>query len=255
MALKQLTRHKIFKIALSILFAILFFYVGYQLAIYQMANYKALLPHLNIGISQDLCSTDGQPYCSNLQSLQPAKPVIYLYPTRPEIVNVRIDYPPGFSRTIPAYDPVSGWTVQAQPNNGQLTDITSGQQYPYLVWEGNPVQLDVNMNSGFIIPGSATKPFLEHELAVIGLSTDEISSFVSYWLPKMQSNRYNLIHFDETDYTSAAKLSITPKPDSLLRVLMLYKPISQPTTLTPQSFPVFDRHGFAVVEWGGAELD
>jgi hypothetical protein len=263
---KNLPRIRLVRVAALLLATIIVFYAGYQLAIYQMANYKNLWPHLNIAISQDLC-TNGQPYCGTDYHSQKGagscapgmfcggfdEPVINLYPTKPEALNVRLDFAPGLSDTVPAYNSKSGWSVLAQPN-GSLTDLTTGKTYPYLIWEGNPVSLKVNMRQGFVVPGNATKPFLEHELTIIGLSPDETSVFISYWLPRMQSNPYNLIHFDETNYTSIAQLHITPNPDSLLRVLMVYRSVSSPLSVTPQSFPAFQRHGFTVVEWGGSEL-
>ena len=265
---KNLLHNRLVRVVILILAAIIIFYAGYQLAIYQMANYKSLWPHLNIGISQDLCA-DGQPYCSaNNHGQNNAsdcngtfacsgsnfdEPVINLYPTKSETVNVQLDVAPGIRETVPAYNSKSGWSVLAQPN-GSLTDLTTGKTYPYLIWEGNPVNLKVNMRHGFVVPGSETKSFLQRELPVIGLSPQETDAFIGYWLPRMQTNAYNLIHFDETEYTSIAQLRITPKPDGLLRVLMVYRPVSSPLPVTPQTFPPFYRHGFTAVEWGGTEL-
>ena len=48
-----------------------------------------------------------------------------------------------------------------------------------------------------------------------------------------------------------AKLVITPKPDSLLRVFMVYKPLQQKITVPEQELKPFTRKGFTVVEWGG----
>lgn len=181
------------------------------------------------------------------------KPVINLYPIKPEQVNVKLIYPAGFSYTKPIYDPSSGWNVLATPN-GQLTNLEDGQQYPYLVWEGNPPPLNINVRSGFIIPGSQTASFLSKELPVIGLSPSETQDFISYWLPKMRTSKFNLIHFMGNQYTNYAKLIVDPQPESELRVFMAFEPINKPISLTPQTFPVFHRLGFTVVEWGGTEL-
>lgn len=70
----------------------------------------------------------------------------------------------------------------------------------------------------------------------------------------MVANKYNLIHFAGKEYTDYAKLTISPQPDSTLRVLMVFEPLQQPVSVRPQSFPKFQRNGFTAVEWGGTEL-
>ena len=49
-------------------------------------------------------------------------------------------------------------------------------------------------------------------------------------------------------------LEIEPQPDSLIRVLMLFRPLAEPITVTEQSLETPRRTGFAAVEWGGAEI-
>jgi hypothetical protein len=251
----KLLRSRLFRISGLLVIAIVVFYTGYQLAIYQEANNDNLWPHFNIGInSQSTGScTPGFGVPNECPTNGLDEPVINLYPTKAEAVNVRLSFAPGFSKTVPAYSPSSGWNVIAQPN-GQLIDRSSGMVYPYLIWEGNPVNLNVNMNEGFVVPVGSTKQFLQNELAVIGLSRAEVSAFIGYWLPRMQDSKYNLIHFDENTYTSIAKLTVTPRPDSLLRVLMVYKPLRTAVRVTPQLLTAFHRRGFTVVEWGGTEI-
>lgn len=183
------------------------------------------------------------------------EPVIYLYPTKIEKVNVKVDYKAGFLKTVPEYSN-DGWNVIAQPS-GNLTNISDNKLYPYLLWEGNPDQgLKFNMTKGFVVKGSATEQFLNSELKLIGLNDSESKEFISYWLPKMKNNKYNLIHFATDEYTAKVKLAVTPKPDSLLRVLMVYKSLgSKPDAIiAAQHFNDFKRQGFTVVEWGGTRL-
>lgn len=70
----------------------------------------------------------------------------------------------------------------------------------------------------------------------------------------MEPNPYNLIAFQSQAYTDSARLTITPEPDSLLRVFMAWKPLEAPVELPAQDLPAFQREGFTAVEWGGAEL-
>ena len=179
-----------------------------------------------------------------------AKPVIYLYPEVETEVAVRLDYDGELTCTYPAYD--GGWTVTAQPN-GTLMDA-SGQTYNYLYWEGI-TQTEYDLSRGFCVPGKDIATFLEDALAQLGLTRREANEFIVYWLPRMEANPYNLISFQSAAYADHARLTISPEPDSLLRVFMAWKPLEAPADIPPQNLPAFERTGFAVVEWGGAEID
>lgn len=181
-----------------------------------------------------------------------AKPVIYLYPTRETDVQVRVEFAPGydFTCTYPAYN--NGWRVTAQPD-GSMVNHADGREYSYLYWEGaGPAEYD--MGSGFVVPGGDTAAFLQEKLAYLGLTPEEYNEFIVYWLPQMQANPYNLITFQGAAYADKAKLVVTPKPDSMLRVFMVYQPLQQPVDVPEQVLAPFARTGFAVVEWGGTRL-
>ena len=178
-----------------------------------------------------------------------AKPVIYLYPEEETEVTVRLDYDGTLTCTYPAYE--DGWTVTAAPG-GTLTD-ESGQTYSYLYWEG-VTRTEYDFSRGFCVPGADTAAFLEDALSRLGLTRREANEFIVYWLPRMEPNPYNLISFQSAAYTDHARLTVTPEPDSLLRVFMAWKPLEAPAEIPPQELSGFDRAGFAVVEWGGAEL-
>ena len=59
------------------------------------------------------------------------------------------------------------------------------------------------------------------------------------------------ISFHGEAYEEAAKLEITPAPDNILRVFMVYEPLDKPIEIEPQALPALTREGFTVVEWGG----
>ena len=177
-----------------------------------------------------------------------AKPVIYLYPEEETEVTVRLDYDGDLTCTYPAYE--DSWTVTAAPG-GVLTD-QSGQTYSYLYWEG-VTRTEYDFTRGFCVPGADTAAFLEDALAQLGLTRREANEFIVYWLPRMEPNPYNLIAFQWEAYTDHARLTVTPEPDSLLRVFMAWRPLETPAELPAQDLPGFERTGFTVVEWGGAE--
>jgi len=229
------------------------FFAGYQLAIYQETNNDTLLPHFNVSSPLNPGCGGGLGCCGDANCPVALKPVIYLYPTHTEKVNVKLAFPTGFSITAPAYNNESGWNVMAQPD-GTLTNLNDSMTYPYLYWEGNPAPFSFNMHEGFVVAGDQTEAFLNKELATLGLNQNEKAAFISYWAPKLQANKYSLLHFAGSEYTNVAKLSITPSPIALLRVFMAEEPLSSPIKVTPQSFPTFHRSGFTAVEWGGTVL-
>ena len=178
------------------------------------------------------------------------KPVIYLYPETETEVSVKLDFNGQITSTYPQYD--DGWTVMAQPD-GTLTDPVTGREYYCLFWEGIS-NVEYELSAGFVVPGHETEAFLEDALAKLGLTDREANEFIIYWLPRMEGNPYNLISFQTDTYTDNAMLEIDPAPDTVLRVFMAWKPLEAPMKVQPQELTAPLRSGFAVVEWGGAEI-
>lgn len=178
-----------------------------------------------------------------------AKPVIYLYPEEETQITVKLDYAGELTCTYPAYQ--DGWTVTASPE-GTLTDA-DGQTYNYLYWEGQD-QVEYDFSQGFCVAGEDTASFLEDALSRLGLTRKEANEFIVYWLPQMEENPYNLIAFQSDAYTEAAKLSMEPAPDTLLRVFMAWKPLEDPVEIPAQELTAPERRGFTAVEWGGCQV-
>ncbi|WP_242968796.1 hypothetical protein [Marasmitruncus massiliensis] len=177
-----------------------------------------------------------------------AKPVIYLYPPKPVDVSVKVHYKGNFTYTYPAYR--DGWNVTAYPD-GRLVNKADGSEHYYLFWEGDAF-VDWKFDEGFVVRGSDTEQFLVEKLSYMGLSPREYNDFIVYWLPELQQNAYNFITFSTEQYEALAPLEISPRPDSILRVHMVYKKLGQPARIKPQVLEPFERRGFTVVEWGGS---
>ena len=190
------------------------------------------------------CGNDGE----DSYDANDAKPVIYLYPETETEVTVALDYDGTLTTTYPDYG--DGWTVLASPD-GTITDQT--REYYCLFWEG-VTDTEYNFSTGFCVAGEDTAAFLEDALSQLGLTDKEADEFIIYWLPKMEGNAYNLIAFQGEAYTESAKLTITPEPDSLLRVFMAWKSLNAPVEIAPQELTGFERTGFTAVEWGGAQV-
>ena len=175
-----------------------------------------------------------------------AKPVIYLYPEQKMHVSVTLDYDGTLTCNYPEYH--NGWNVTACPD-GTLTD-RKGQSYNYLYWEGL-TKMSYDFSEGFCVSGSETAEFLDKALSELGLTRKEANELIVFWLPLMKENPYNIISFQTDKYTDHARLTITPEPDTVIRVFMAYQPSNEEITMKPQLLTSTERTGFTAVEWGG----
>lgn len=182
------------------------------------------------------------------------KPVIYLYPESTTDVNVKLNFNGNLGFTWPQYN--EGWNVTAQPD-GSLQ--SAGKSFDYLFWEGSASvsASSFDNTSGYIVQRDTLADFFEHALTKMNLSPRERQDFITYWCPRMIQNEFNYIHFaSEQEYNSIATMNITPQPDEVFRVFMVWSKADpkENTVERFQDLPRASRKGFTVVEWGGAEI-
>ena len=182
-------------------------------------------------------------------------PIIYLYPEEETVVNVQLSLDGNLTSSYPRYDEDLGWIVTASPD-GTLTD-GDGREYEYLFWEGD-LRIKPDLSRGFCVKGEDTAEFLEDALAQLGLTDKEADAFIMFWLPQLESNKYNVITFQTEPYEDAASLEITPAPDTVIRVNMLWYPVNSYVDMEAQDLTALNpdtREGFTVVEWGGEKYE
>lgn len=192
------------------------------------------------------------PYVVDLHEMEGmAKPIIYLYPEDTTDIIVSLNLNGKLTHTYPRYE--NGWKVTAHPD-GTLFD-QNGKEYYALYWEGQNA-VPFTLNEGAIVKGENTIAFLEASLETLGLNRREANEFIMYWLPRMENNAYNLIHFSTDEYESIAGLNVTPKPETMIRVMMVFQPLKNSMDLPKQNLEAIGktRKGFTVVEWGGEEV-
>lgn len=180
------------------------------------------------------------------------KPVIYLYPSVEQAVNVKLSYGGKLLHAYPEYDS-DGWQVIAKPS-GELVNTRTGRSHYCLFWEGVDSH-EYALTEGFVVAGKDTAAFLESTLTTLGLSEREANEFIIYWLPRMENNAFNVIGFPSEEYSQQARLEIAPAPDTVIRVFMVFKPVAKRIGIAPATLKPITRRGFTVVEWGGTELD
>jgi hypothetical protein len=172
------------------------------------------------------------------------KPVIYLYPTIPTTVSVRVDAK--ITKSDPSYG--NGWNVLAMPN-GKL--FSGSKSYDSLFWEGTG-KIYPTISSGFVIAQAGLTQTLTNQLHQLGLNDKESSDFLDFWLPKMPNTPYvRASWIGKNQMDQLAPLVISPKPDTTIRIFMEFEGLNQPIAISPQRLSAPTRRGFTVVEWGG----
>ena len=181
-----------------------------------------------------------------------AKPIIYLYPEKESDVIVKLGNIEDVTTIYPKYN--NGWKEIAK-QNGTLIDKNTGRSLYSLYWEGKNYPSSVT-NEGFVIKGEDTSEFLEEKLEILGLNEREAEEFIIYWLPQMEHNKYNYIKFTERSVIDKyMPLEINPKPDTLIRVMMEFKPLTEKVSVKEQKLEKAERKGFTAVEWGGSLIN
>ncbi len=179
------------------------------------------------------------------------KPVIYVYSKQKEKVNIKLDLNGEFLFTYPEYK--NGWSFIANPEG--IIEMND-KKYHYLFWDGklNIETEKLSLNEGFIVDKKDQVKFFEEKLAQMGLNSQEIEDYITYWCPRMSANEKNYIHFIfNEEYNKYANITIDPKPDHLFRVCMLWSKTTD-CNVKEQKIESFKRDGFIVVEWGGTEI-
>lgn len=193
---------------------------------------------------------------SSIQNIYVKKPVIYLYPEKETNIDVKLNSTGDLFFTYPEYN--DGWTVKAD-SEGNITH--NDESFNYLFWESEQEfdQSFVDRNQGFHVSQDELVSFLESSLTKFGFTSKERADFITYWIPNMKdaTNLYIYLLFNEA-CDEFATLDISPEPDQIARFYMLWEDAGtdyDKDGIVPQEIPTFNRDGFTVLEWGGAEIE
>lgn len=204
------------------------------------------------------CDQVGHAWCS-IPQLAPTdgtfcigKPVIYLYPTEPTIIDVIIKTSGDIITSDPLY-PTGGWqNVLAYPN-GML--FYNSKWYKELFYESE-VHDFRKPTAGITLQISHVRPTLSLILAQLGLNEAEATEFLDFWVPRLESLHSTYIFFSLIENDEKQRLDhviITPTPDTMIEFIAYFKPLKSPfagqALVLPKRPPV--RKGFTAVEWGG----
>jgi hypothetical protein len=173
------------------------------------------------------------------------KPVIYLYPEATTTISVKVDAL--ITKSEPVYD--NGWTATAYPN-GTL-QVGNGT-YTSLFWDGYGNGTYPVIKEGFVVRTEDFIATASKHLRFIGFTEFEISEFAKFWSDHLPAERYTRFSWLQTvEMERLAKLTISPKPDTLIRAFIDYEGIAKPVKLEPQKLIPRKRNGYVATEWGG----
>lgn len=171
------------------------------------------------------------------------KPAVYLYPAKKSSVNVSLHINGTITKTIPPYK--NGWSVTANPSGA----IEGG--YDYLFYEADLRTISLP-KEGWIVAYSKLNRWFDINLAKLGLNEKEKKQFKEYWMQELPSAPYYKIQLlDKRFISDNMALTITPKPDAMLRLNFYFTPLKQIETIKEPMIRPFNRTGFTAVEWGG----
>lgn len=222
-------------------------------------KYTAKVSYYNLGMGSNKYEfkayfDDGTTKTANLTifyspgGAEVGKPVIYLYPQKITKVSVNVAPNGGISVSVPEIK--NGWNVIAAPGS-KIYNISDFKVYPYLFWEGFATNFE-RPKEGFVVKNSEVSGFFDGKLSYLGLNKKEIADFKEFWLPKLSTEPYYFITFiPQEQFDKYAPLSISPTPDSIIRVFFDYEGLSEKIEVEEQVLEKAVRKGFSVVEWGG----
>ncbi|KAG8982513.1 hypothetical protein FRB90_006727, partial [Tulasnella sp. 427] len=183
------------------------------------------------------------------------KPVIYLFPPQPLEATVRLALEPAWRfdtvyPVVPFQDDVKTgqqriqWSVEASPS-GNLRDKDSGTEITYLFWEAKTTSAGLSSSADTLqdfIPGRThcqpkdsvllsirnVTGYLDRTLTSLGLHTSARTDFITYWLPRFLRHKYIALRFlPQKSYEAAAPLEVSPQPDVVTRVFMLFQGVRE----------------------------
>src|SRR3989344_975688 len=177
------------------------------------------------------------------------KPAIYLYPTKKQNVNVKVNTTGFFTLTIPDYNNSTGWDVVANPDG---TIETNNNQYPYLYYESKvPDSKITKPDKGFVVTRNELPELFSDLLPKLGLNNKESKEFIEYWEKALPNSPYYFVGImDQKSINQIEPLDINPSPDSIIRIRLYFEILERAINVQNSQIITPQREGFTVVEWG-----
>ena len=181
------------------------------------------------------------------------KPIIYIYPKQEQNVKVTLGSSDKLLVSYPVYN--NGWNVLAKKDGTLIDNKTNRELYSLYYESENNINFKIE-NEGFVISKEEIIPFLEEKLEILGLNPREQEEFIIYWLPILQKNNYTYIRFaTNEEINNNMPLQVEPAPNTMIRVLMIFKGLEEKINVKEQPLQKVTRNGYTVVEWGATIIE
>jgi hypothetical protein len=215
----------------------------YGLSAMPTGGYTLRFTHQDEPFSFSITSGEGTDYDDLYfaEPMQAAAPNIYLYPTEETDVSVTLGFPSGGHVTVSTPEYGDGWDVRVTPDG--TIDGTHG----YLFYEASVIPA-LTLDEGWVVDGADLEGGLRGLLSSYGFAGREIDDFVDFWVPELEGHPHYVLYPQDPELVST--LTIDPAPDSILRMILVIRPLAAPVSLPEPLVEPFDRTGFTVVEWG-----
>jgi hypothetical protein len=198
---------------------------------------------------------------TEIMMIEAEKPVIYAYADKETDVKIELNATGEMTFTYPQINKHNTWNFTTKSNGSLLFD---NKEYPYIFWEAASNQIKYHIEDdklvGDVIKSDMMVSFLEEKLTELGLNATEKTDFITYWGPRLTQKSYALLQFRiDVDYDEIATIAVTPQPENLRRVYLLFTPFDEfPTHLnihsSTKTYPSLSRKGLTIVEWGGSQI-
>ena len=178
------------------------------------------------------------------------KPIVYFYPENEMDLSINYVNEDKLLTTYPKYN--NGWDIRLNKNGTFVTDA-SNREYYALYFDELP-NYKCSFGEGFYVNKDNAINFLEEKMDFIGYTNREVDEFMMYWLPILESNKHSLVYFEQTEERNEeCPLIFSTNPDTLIRTIIHIKKVDGEVNIPEQQLKHYDRKGFVVTEWGGAE--
>lgn len=180
-----------------------------------------------------------------------AEPLMYFYTDTKENIQIGFDESIQLEVTIPKVKNRS-WSFESRPPHSYINK-EDGRLYQTAFWEGRSF-ITPEWTHGWSVSRKTIETFITEKLKQLGLIDREVTDFLRYWKPRLNSFPYYKVRFfTEPFLRYYSPLTITPNPESFIRVHMEALGTSKPIKLKPQIIPENPptRGKFTVVEWSG----
>lgn len=218
--------------------------------------YTTIMPVAFQAIFYNFSSSNTITPSSRCEYLTGGSPSIYLYPQKPTQVTITLGSP--LTYTDPAVRNNS-WQVTAHPDGALKPDTRhqipdTNRHRLYYEYDKSKVSF-TEPQEGFVVKRESLEAFLEDNLfPELGLNKQEVEDLLAdvktSLIGSQDSPFINISFVDPKELNQKLPLEISPKPDKIYRIHLMFTPLDTPELLKAPKLLKITRSGFTAIELG-----